>query len=42
MESLGGTVFRTARRQFEADERSRDVAELKSEIADLKAEQDQA
>ncbi len=42
MESLGGVVFRTARRQFEADERSRDLAELKSEIADLKAEQAQA
>src|SRR5215472_3200247 len=42
MEALGGTVFRTARRQFEADERSRDLAELKSEIADLKAEQAQA
>src|SRR5262249_26261764 len=42
MESLGGVVFRTARRQFEADERSRDIAELKSEIADLKAEQAQA
>jgi len=42
MEALGGVVFRTARRQFEADERSRDVAELKSEIADLKAEQAQA
>jgi len=42
MESLGGVVFRTARRQFEADERSRDIAELKSEIADLKAEQSQA
>lgn len=42
MESLGGVVFRTARSQFEADQRSRDVAELKSEIADLKAEHAQA
>jgi uncharacterized membrane protein len=42
MEALEGTVFRTARRQFEADERSRDLAELKSEIADLKAEQAEA
>ena len=38
MEALGGVVFRTARSQFEADQRSRDVADLKSEIADLKAE----
>ena len=38
MEELGGVVYRTARRQFEADQRSRDVAELKTEIAELKAE----
>ena len=42
MESLGGVVFRTARGQFEADVRTRDINELKSEIADLKAEQAQA
>jgi len=42
MEPLGGIVFRTARRQFEADQRSRDIEELKGEIADLKAEQAQA
>ena len=38
METLGGTVFRTARQHFEADQRARDVAELKAEIAELKAE----
>jgi len=38
MEALGGIVFRTARQNFEADQRARDVAELKSEIAELKAE----
>jgi len=42
MEGLGGLVFRTARRQFEADQRSRDVAELKAEIAELKAEHAEA
>ena len=42
MEPLGGVVFRTARSQFEADQRSRDVAELKNEIAGVKAEQAQA
>lgn len=38
MEALGGIVFRTARQHFEADQRARDVAELKTEIAELKAE----
>lgn len=42
MEALGGSVFRTARGNFEADQRSRDVAELKSNIAGLKAEHAQA
>lgn|SRR5262249_40142636 len=42
MEGLGGVVFRAARRQFEADQRSRDIAELKAEIAELKAEHAQA
>jgi uncharacterized membrane protein len=42
MEALGGTVFRMARKNFEADQRSRDVAELKAEIADLKAEHAEA
>lgn len=38
MEALRGVVFRTARRNFEDDQRARDVAELKSEIAQMKAE----
>jgi uncharacterized membrane protein len=42
MEALRGSVFRTARSQFEADQRSRDVAELKSEVAQMKAEHAQA
>lgn len=42
MEAVGGSVFRTARSDFEAEERSRDVAELKSEVAGLKAEHAQA
>ena len=42
MENLGGSVFRTARSEFEAEQRSREVAELKSEMADLKAEHAQA
>jgi uncharacterized membrane protein len=42
MEALSGVVFRTARSQFEADQRARNIAELKSEIADLKAEHAQA
>src|SRR5215831_10164332 len=33
MEALGGVVYRTARDHFEADERSREVASLKNEIA---------
>jgi uncharacterized membrane protein len=42
MEALGGVVFRTARKNFEAEQRSRDVAELKAEIAELKAEHAEA
>ena len=42
MEALGGVVFRTGRKNFEAEQRSRDIAELKAEIADLKAEHAQA
>src|SRR5215475_9267596 len=42
MEALGGSVFRTARSEFETEQRSRDLAELKSEIASLKAEHGQA
>lgn len=38
MEALDGLVFRTTRKTFEDDQRARDVAELKTEINDLKAE----
>jgi len=39
MEALGGTVFRTARRSVEHEQYSKDVAAIKSDIAQLKAEQ---
>src|SRR5262249_941638 len=42
MEALGGAVYRTTRKHFEADERSREVASLKSDIANMKAELAQA
>jgi len=38
MEALGGAVVRTARRSVEADQRAREVAELRAEIDQLKAE----
>ena len=38
MEALGGTVFRKARKNVENDERARDVAELRADIDQLKAE----
>jgi len=38
MEALGGTVFRTARRIVEDDQRARDVAALRADIDQLKAE----
>jgi uncharacterized membrane protein len=38
MEALRGVVFRTGRRNFEDDQRARDIAELKSEIAQMQAE----
>src|SRR5208282_1102061 len=38
MEALGGTVFRKARKNVEEDERARDVAELRADIDQLKAE----
>jgi|SRR5271157_373312 len=38
MEALGGTVFRKARRRVEDDERAKDVAALRAEIDQLKAE----
>ena len=39
MGALGGTVFRTARRSFEHEEHAKDVAAIKADIAQLKAEQ---
>jgi len=38
MEALGGTVFRKARKNVEDDEWARDVAELRADIDQLKAE----
>jgi uncharacterized membrane protein len=38
MEPLGGTVFRTPRKSFEDEQRARDVAALRAEIDELKAE----
>jgi len=38
MEALGGTMFRKSKKLVEDDERARDVAELRSEIDQLKAE----
>lgn len=42
MEALGGVVFRSLRTTVEDDQRARDVAELKGEIAQLKVEHAQA
>ena len=42
MEALGGIVFRTARKTVEHDQRAQDVAALRAEIAQLKAEQAKA
>ncbi len=39
MGALGGTVFRTTRRSFEHEEHAKDVAAIKADIAQLKAEQ---
>jgi uncharacterized membrane protein len=38
MEKLGGTVFRTPKKTFEDEQRARDVAALRAEIDELKAE----
>ena len=38
MEALNGFVFRTTRKNFEDDQRARDVEELKAEMEQLKAE----
>jgi uncharacterized membrane protein len=42
MEALGGTVYRTPRNHFEADQRAMDIATLKQQIAEMKAEHSQA
>lgn len=42
MEELGGVVFRALRTDIEDEQRARDVAELKREIAEFKGEQAQA
>jgi len=42
MEAVGGVVFRTPKTTVEDDQRARDVAELKEEIAQMKAEHAQA
>jgi uncharacterized membrane protein len=42
MEAVGGVVFRTPKTTVEDDQRARDVAELKEEIAQLNAEHAQA
>jgi len=42
MEAVGGVVFRTPKTTVEDDQRARDVAGLKEEIAQLKAEHAQA
>ena len=38
MEALGGAVFRTRKKDFEQEQRERQVAELRAEIAQLKTE----
>jgi uncharacterized membrane protein len=38
MEPLGGSVFRTPKKSFEDEQRARDVAALRAEIDELKAE----
>lgn len=38
MEELGGTVFRTVKKNFEADQRAKDIAATKLELDQLKAE----
>lgn len=42
METLGGEVFRADREYVESEQRTRDVAALRAEIAQLKAERAQA
>jgi len=42
MEGLGGIVFRTAKKNFEADQRIKEIGALKAEISELKVEQAKA
>jgi uncharacterized membrane protein len=42
MEVLGGVVFRSAKAYVEAEQRARDITEIKADIAQLKAEHIQA
>lgn len=42
MEALDGFVFRTTRQNFEDEQRARDVAQVRAEITELKAEHAQA
>ena len=38
MEAIDGIVFRTARQDFEAEQRAKEIAALNAEVAELKAE----
>jgi len=42
MEAIGGVVFRTARQDYEAEQRAKEIAALNAEIAELEAEAAQA
>jgi uncharacterized membrane protein len=42
MEPVGGTVFRTPKKNFEQEQRAKRIAELRAEIEQLKAERAQA
>ena len=42
MEQIGGVVFRTAKQDFEAEQRAKEIAALNAEIAELTAEAAQA
>lgn len=42
LEGIGGTIFRTAKKNFEADQRAKEIGALKAEISELKVEQAKA
>jgi uncharacterized membrane protein len=42
MEKLGGVVFRTAKKNFEADQRAKEIGAIKAEINELKVEHTKA